>query len=151
MLDSGSYKIFQLIPTKGDTEENYIGRFLVQGGEFFNLEDHTGMLQEHLPDGPMNDIHKKALQSLMNSGYYKVVHEKEISQGHHETLIPELDLGADESPEAEYILTDEMGSEPKRVEMYGEVVIIDGQKVEEKEYNKIMDLIHSGKMKLIPI
>src|SRR4051812_6172309 len=104
MFDTGSYRIYHIYHTNGKHESQLVGRFVIQNGEFHVLEDHDKLMSDSLPDGPMDYAHEKFLWSLQHSGYYRIVHEDEINEGHHQGLVEDLDIGPTE-PDAEYILT----------------------------------------------
>lgn len=150
MFNKGVYSIFSIMPTNGSPEERFVARFLVDGKNFNVLEDHSNLLSDSLPNGLMDPTHFKILWRLMHSGYHKVVPENEINEGHYQNLIPDLDLGYTE-PDQEYLLTGPMLEAPKRVEMFGQNVIVDGQKLKPEELQDMMDRIHSHELKLIPL
>lgn len=126
-----------------------MGRFLIQGKNFHILEDHDNLIQESIHDGPMDERHEKILWHLIHSGYFKVVHEDEVNEGHHDNLINELDIGPTE-PDEQFILTGKE-AEPQRVEIYGDVIILDGQKLEGEELNDFINKVREHTYKLTAI
>lgn len=149
MLTPGSYRVFRIHHTQGGPLEQHIGRFLIQDGNFHILEDYDNLMSDIFPETPVDDYHKKGIWNLVNSGYYKVVHEDEANQGLHDDLIEDLDIGSVE-PDAEYIYLIP-GSEPQRIEMFGENAIIDGMKLSEEELRKLIEKANEGEARLVPV
>lgn len=148
--DNGTYSLFFVKQTNGLPEEQLVGRFLIQAGSFYILEDHSKLLQDNLPDGKMDVWHDKVLWYLAHSGYYRIVSNDEINEGYHEDMLEDLDLG-DEQPESEYCLVDLNGGEPQRMEMYGDSAILNGHRLTDEELDGIMTQVRSGTLKLLPI
>jgi hypothetical protein len=147
MLNKGTYRIFAVMHTYGKPQERQMGRFTVQNGQFFILEDYDGVLEEMLPEGPFSDIHKRALSSLFHSGYFKLVDEKEVNQGVHEDLIPDLDIGNTE-PDSEAILSYD-DQDPQMIEIFGDKMVRHGQVLPQEEVDKIMEDVNNGVAKLV--
>ncbi len=137
-------------PTCGKSDERLVGRFMIKGGQFSILEDHNGLLEDSLPEGPMDERHNKILFGLIHSGYYKIVSADHINQGHHDDLVDELSLGNTE-PDQEFIVSGPTLHEPMRLEFYGENAIVDGEKLDDDKVKDLMDKIHSGVYRMVPI
>jgi hypothetical protein len=146
MLDKSTYRIFAVIHTYGKPQERQIGRFTIKNGQFFILEDYDGILEEMLPEGPFSDIHKRALDSLFHSAYFKLVDEKKVNQGEHEDLIPDLDIG-NTKPESEAILS-YPDQDPKMIEIYGDKMVIDGKVLSAEDSKQMIEHIRNGEAKL---
>jgi hypothetical protein len=146
---SGTYRIYHLTHGSGDPQEVMIGRFMISHNNFNVLEDHDGLLSRELPEGVMDDHHQKCLFELDNSPYFKLIPEQQINQGIHNDLIGEVDW-ADTNPEARYMLL-APNEEPKRMEMYGETAVLDGQKLSDEAVKKVVEAVREGKFKLVPV
>lgn len=148
-MKSGTYRIYQLIHGEGDPQEVLVGRFMVKDGNFTTLEDHDGLITKELPDGPVGHPHEKFFNGIDNSGYYKLIAEQNIDQGHHADLVEDVDWD-DSQPEARYILM-APNEEPKRMEMYGETVVLDGEKLSDEAVKKIIEAVRENKFRLLPV
>src|SRR6266851_2331960 len=148
MLKSGTYLLYELEPTEGKPEQHMVGRFMVEGDQFHILEDHNNILSDHLSDGLMTPNHQKALFNLLHSGYFRIIPEDEINEGHHEDQIEDLDIGNTE-PDATYLVSGPTLDEPKVLEMYGDNCVLDGKKLSEEEIKGLMQNIHNDVLKLI--
>jgi hypothetical protein len=147
--NSGTYRVYHMTHGSGDPQEVMIGRFMISHNNFNILEDHDGLLGRELPEGAMDDHHQKCLFELDNSPYFKLIPEQQINQGLHNDLIEEVDW-ADTNPEARYMLI-APNEEPKRMEMYGETVVLDGEKLSDEAVKKIVGAVREGKFKLVPV
>jgi hypothetical protein len=148
-MKSGTYRIYALIHGDGDPQEVLMGRFMVHGNNFITLEDHDGLISNELPDGPIGHLHDKFVHGLDNSGYFKLVPEQQIDQGLHDDLVDDVSWD-DTNPEARYLLLGP-NEEPKRMEMYGHTVVLDGEKLSDDEVKKIVEAVRENKFKLLPV
>lgn len=146
----GIYKIyFHKILQYGD-ESHLIGRIMFENGQCHILEDHNGLLSEHLSDGPISEDHLKFMDKLMHSAYYKVVSEADINSGRHADLLPELDLGPVDA-DHEYLLVTQTGEKPERVEIFGSNWVVDGKNLSSEEKQQLFQVIRAGQAKLYPL
>jgi hypothetical protein len=144
----GSYRIYEVMHNQGEPHDQLIARFLIDDNAFHILEDYNHLLSDALPEGLFDDGHERMLSQLASSGYYKIIHEDEANQGHHENLIEDLDIG-DVEPDSEYIIHEE-GEEPQTMQMYGEIAILNGRKLTDEELQQIMDKVKSGELSMHP-
>ena len=145
----GSYRIYEIMHTQGTPHDQLVARFWINSEYAFHiLEDYNHLLADTLPEGVFDNNHEKLLSQLSYSGYYKVIHEKEANDGHHENLIEDLDIG-NVDPDAEYLIH-EPGEEPKTLEMYGEHAILNGQKITDEELQQLMDKVKSEEVTMHP-
>src|SRR5277367_1207167 len=136
-MKSGTYRIYRIMHGNGDPQESLVGRFMVQGNNFTTLEDHDGLITNEVPDGPIGYPHQKFFNGLDNSGYFKLISEQNINQGQHKDLIGDVDWD-DSQPEARYLLL-APNEEPKHMEMYGETVVLDGERLDDDAVKKIIE------------
>lgn len=148
-LENGTFRIYHIETSGSQPKDRLIGRFLIDGKQFFILEDHEDLLESALPDGMLDNNHLNTIDKLNHSPYYKIIHENQLNQGHHDHLIEDLDIGPVE-PEAEYILSGRNYA-PERMEAYGDSILVDGKKLEDQEVQEIMSKVRSGEFKLIPV
>lgn len=149
MFEKGTYRIHRILHTQGTPYEQHMGRFMIQDGQFHILEDYDNLMSDTLGEGLLDDTHKKFICKLTNSGYFKLIHEDEANQGLHDDLIDDLDMGPVE-PDQEYIYL-VPGSEPQRIEMFGENAIIDGRKLEENELRELVEAANEGLARMMPV
>src|SRR6266700_2242145 len=143
-MDNGTFSIYFLKPTNGVPEQNQVGRFMIQGGQFTVLEDPFHIFKHNLPDAKMDETHLKLLSHLQNSGYYKLVNDDDINEGFHEDLTPDLDLGATPRPDNEYVVSGPTLRTPMRLEVFGSNFVLDGRKLSEEEVKEFMDNVHKN-------
>lgn len=148
-LENGTFRLYHITDSNSKPQDRLVGRFLIDGKQFFILEDHEGLLENSLPDGLLDNHHLNVIDKLNHSSYYKIIHENQLNQGHHDHLIEDLDIGSVE-PEAEYILSGRNYA-PERMEAFGDSILIDGKKIEDSEVNEIMNKVRLGEYKLIAI
>ncbi len=144
----GSYRVYEIMHNQGKPHDQLVARFLINDSQFHILEDYNDLLSDALPEGFYDASHEKLLNQLASSGYFKVIHEDEANQGHHESLIEDLDIG-DINPDAEYLLYQD-GEEPQTLQMYGDTAILNGRKISEDELQQIMDKVHSQELEMHP-
>jgi hypothetical protein len=149
MVRNGIYRVYSLTHGDGEPQDVLIGRFMISGKNFNVLEDHDGLLSESLPEGQIGPVHQKFFSSMDHNPYYKLVNENHISQGSHDDLMEEIDWG-DSNPEARYMLL-APNEEPRRVEMYGENMVLDGERVPDDKVDELVAAIRDGKYKLLPV
>lgn len=149
MKPQGDFKVFQVFHANGMPEERLVGRFLIQGNAFNILEDNDRLLEDEVVDGPLTDRHLKFLHHLQHSPYYRLVCSTELNEGHHDDQLEELDIGHEE-PETVYLLQEE-GQPPRRLECYGERMLLDGELLTDEQVNNLMNEVYSGKISKIPI
>lgn len=145
---SKSFRIYRIFHTQGDPESMIVGRFLLHEGKFYILEDHDGLFQD-FPEDMLDQRHVQLFNSIMHSGYYRIVSENEANEGHHDELIEELDLG-DKEPDSEFYLTGQ-SIQPQRLQYFGNVALLDGQKLTEEELKQIIDKVNLKEYTLEPI
>ena len=146
-LTPGSFRIYKVDFDGLGFQEHLIGRVWIDQGQMHILEDHYSLLSDQLPEGPISDIHQKVLDSIINNGYFKIIHEDDLNSGLHEDKLEELKLG-DTDPDHTYVLQDVNGEEePQYVEVYGERIFVEGREITEE----VTNAIKSGTMKLYPL
>lgn len=144
------FRLYHVYHNDGAPEERLVARFMIHQGQFHILEDHDHLLKESLVEGPYDSNHERLINHLANSGYYRLVNENEVNEGHHDDILPDLDIGPVE-PDAEYLLSTDAHEAPERVEMYGQNVIMGGRKLTEEETNELMARVRSGEYSLTAI
>jgi hypothetical protein len=149
MFDNGTYRIIQKFPTNGKTEDRLVGRFYVGAGQFSLIEDPLCLFRDQLIDGPMDEAHSKVLEHLLHSGYYCLIHEDEINEGHYDDLLEDMDIGVTE-PDAEYLLITG-DSEPQRIDVYGNNFVVNGQKLSDEEADELLFKVHQHEYRMIPL
>ena len=76
----------------GKTSKHLAGRFLTAGNHLHILEDHQGILGQHLEEGPL-DLDKFAqIHDLYHSQYLNTVNQEDVEAGAHPDLLPEAKL-----------------------------------------------------------
>lgn len=142
----GSYRVYEVLHNQGKPHDQLVARFLIDENQFHILEDYSHILSDALPEGIFDAGHERLLNQLSNSGYYKIIHEDEANEGHHEGLIEDLDIG-DVHPDSEYLIYKE-GDEPQTMQMYGDSAILNGKKITDEELQQIMDKVRSGELEM---
>ena len=150
MLEPGTYRLYSIFHTMGKPEERLVGRFWINGGELHILEDHNNLLSDSLLNGKIDQKHEKVLWNLIHSGYYKVIPESGVNEGHYDDMAQDLDIG-EISPDQEYIVSGATLDSPMRLEMHGENLILDGKRLSEEEVKSFMSKVHSQEYTLVPI
>ncbi len=148
MFSPGTYRVYQVMHNEGAPHDQLVARFLIDDGAFHILEDYNYVLTDSLPEGLYDNSHDKVLSQLASSGYFKVIHESEANEGHHEGLIDDLDIGETEA-DSEYLIHKE-GDEPQTLQMYGETAILNGRKLSDEELQDIMDKVKSEELTMHP-
>jgi hypothetical protein len=145
---SKTFRIYRIYHTQGQPQEMMVGRFLLDNNKFYCLEDHDGIFADY-PEDTLDARHLKLFSSLMHSGYFKIVSENEANEGHHDNLIEELDIGGQE-PDKEFYLTGQ-NMPPQRLCYYGNVALLDGQRLSDEELRNIVEQVNAGQMSLEPL
>ncbi len=148
MFKPGTYRVYEILHNQGKPHDQLVARFLIDDGAFHILEDYNHVLVDSLPEGLYDEGHEKVLTQLSQSGYFKVIHEKEANEGHHEDLIEDLDVG-DVEPDAEFLIHEDPNP-PQTLQMYGQIAILDGKKISDEELQHIMDKVKSGEFTMHP-
>ncbi len=149
MFAPGTYRVFEIMHNEGKPHDQLVARFLIDDGAFHILEDYNHVLVDSLPEGVYDEGHEKVLTQLSNSGYFKVIHEKDANEGNHESLIEDLDVG-DVEPDSEFLIHEE-GTAPQTLQMYGGTAILDGKKLSDEELQQLMDKVKSSEFTMHPI
>lgn len=143
----GIYKIYSRIGVSG-IPDRLIARIHIDS-DFNILEDHLGIFDGALPEGSMDDIHHKFIESLAASGYFRVVSEDQLNQGIHDDMIEELDVHV--QPDHEYLLYGQDGEAPKRLHIFDDSWVVDGAQLSEEEQQKYIEQIRSKQLGLHPL
>ena len=156
----------------GHHEQMLLGRFLIENGKLRILEDHQGLLGSMLHQGLVGP-NVRALNSLAQSGYTKVVPESELVQGHHIDRIPQGNPSAEgeihpqspptyTAPEAHELIEEapkEFGmstppaifdyqdgtmKQPQILELNGDKVLMNGRELGKDVVDRILYKVKSG-------
>ena len=138
----GIYKIFTRSGISG-VPDRMIARINCDN-DFNILEDHECIFDGSVPEGPMDDLHHKFLESLAASGYFRMVSEESLNQGAHDELIDELDIHV--QPDHEYLLYSQDGEQPKRLHIFENSWVVDGAQLSEEEKQKYIEQIRSKQL-----
>src|SRR5690606_22836906 len=122
-------------------------RFVIHNGVIHHLEDHFGHLDSMMPEGNLDNRHKRQLARLLTSRYFELINEDDIMAGEYEDEIPEFDPGLTLS-DAQFWMISKDGGEPQKVEVQGDVVTIDGIKLTDEEAEKLIFCIQNGLVQL---
>jgi hypothetical protein len=134
----------------GQRHDRLLGRFAIYEGMLIHLEDHGGVMDTMLPAGMVTARTKMRLQGLERSGYYKVIPESEINEGHHPNHLERLDVGQAE-PDSVFTLAGEGMPVPKVVEVWSDAVEVDGKRLADNEVHEMMDKVRAGTLILTPV
>lgn len=122
-------------------------RFVIHNGVIHHLEDHFGHLDSMMPEGNLDNRHKRQLARLLTSRCFELINEDDIMAGECEDEIPEFDPGLTLS-DAQFWMISKDGGEPQKVEVQGDVVTIDGIKLTDEEAEKLIFCIQNGLVQL---
>jgi hypothetical protein len=150
MIPDGIFRIYKLRYSDDDQEHRRLaGRVWIQGGEVRHLEDHTD-IDSLLPEGKITPQTERRFKQLSRSGYFQIINEKDISEGHHASEVDPLDVGPAE-PEHRFMMTGDGLANPAMVELWDNSMAIDGRDIDHQEAQHIMDEIRSGRLILTPL
>lgn len=142
MIRDGFYKLFALNwGADGKRSQRLLSRFMIQKGNIRHLEDHFGTMPNMLPEGPITYNTLDRLKSLETSAYFHLIHEDDVNEGHHPEHIEPMDLGLTE-PEQRFALN--MNGKFYALEVWPEVVTMDGHKLSDQQLAEIMDKVKEG-------
>lgn len=89
----GIYLVYRRYHGAGGQEtKRLVGRFAILGQDVKILEDHDGVLSDALPQGKLSAQHLKTILNFQMSPYWSLVSDRDVSEGHHEEEIPDLEL-----------------------------------------------------------
>lgn len=150
MIQDGIYRLYKLRHDEaGETHRRLAGRMMVQNGQVQHLEDHSDM--EHLfPEGPITKLHEQRFHQLEHSGYAEIINEADVTKGHHADELQDLDVGSVE-PEHRFIMTGPGVAAPALVEMWDDVITIDGRQLDHDEAHAMLGEVSSGRLVLTPL
>ena len=150
MMRDGTYQLFALSwGHDGAEHSRLLSRFDINKGCIQHIEDHMGHADQLLPEGPIDYRTLGRLEQLKQSGYYKLVHEDDISACHHPELVQPMDFG-EITPEKKFILTGVDYPAGQLVEVWGEAVTLAGRTLSEQELRELMDKVKDGSATLTP-
>lgn len=150
MIPDGIYRIYSLRHTDaGDTHRRVAARLLIQNGQLEHLEDHMSM-DKVFPEGPVTPQIERRFRQLKNSGYHELVSEADVAKGMHTDEVKDLDVGAIE-PEHRFIMTGENSPSPALVEMWDDVITVDGRQLDHDEAHSLLGEVSSGRLILTPL
>ncbi len=140
----GVYKIYSRAGVSG-IPDRLIARISIDK-DFHILEDHQGIFDGSVPEGPMDPLHHKFLESLASSGYFRMVSEEQLNQGVHDDMIEDLDVHV--QPDHEYLLYSQDGEAPKRLHIFEDSWVLDGAQLSEEEQAKYIEQIRNKQLGL---
>jgi hypothetical protein len=150
MIHDGIYRIYKVrYDEMGETHRRLAMRLLISNGEIKHLEDHHGG-DELLPEGPVTPLLERRFLQLQHSGYHEVIHEGDIAAGQHESEVEPLDVGPAE-PEHRFIMTGDGVAHPAHVEMWDDVVTVDGRQLDDTEAHQLLSEVAAGRLVLTPL
>jgi hypothetical protein len=150
MLKDGTYHILARNWGPDGLEHNrLLSRFIIQNGNIQHIDDHTDNMTDTFPEGPMTYRTLEALEKLQTSGYYQLIHEDEIYEGHHAHLLQPFDFG-DIQPDEKYVITGIDYPQGQLVEVWHDAVTIGGKTLSDQELRSIMDKVKDGIYTLTP-
>lgn len=151
MITEGIYRIYKLRHDEaGETHRRLSARLHIQAGKVLHLEAHHDTVSEMFPEGPVTPTIERRLLQLQHSGYYEVIHEADMAEGHHESEVPHLDLGHTEA-EHKFIMTGDGITHPQLVEMWDDVVTVDGRHLDDTEAHQLLGEVAAGRVHLTPM
>lgn len=140
----GVYRVYKLRHLEGGMEKHLAARFLIHEGAITHLEDHTGVLASMFPEGPVSENAEARLD--LHNGYTQVINEDDLNAGHHPEHIPDFDTGIS-LPDAIFAMITPDGQQMKLV-VHGNVVEVNGRRLNEAETNDILQAIENGQVQL---
>lgn len=85
--------ILRLYHTIVDENDNFhkmlMAKFVFYGNRIVVLEDHSGIMDDLVPQGKVTDQILNRLERLNDSPYWAIISEQDIREGNHDNLIPE--------------------------------------------------------------
>lgn len=150
MIPDGIYRIYKLRHDDiGETHRRLAARLHFQEGNCIHLEDH-GSIDAMFPEGRVSPLMERRFMQLKHSGYFEVIHESDIAAGHHHSEVEDLDVGEVEA-EHKFIMTGEGLSNPAHVEIWDDIIEVDGRQLDEGEAHHLLDEVRHGRLHLQPI
>lgn len=149
MIRDGMYSLWALKHTEQPTQatRRLVARFLVEQGNVEHLEDHYHHLDDILPAGPIDKSHMRVLAHLLNTGFYRLEHDDDVDAAHHSDAIPEMEInsGMLQAPKYKISGGDYNG---KTLEIIGEVLAVEKQKLSDADTRKFLAAVESGDVEL---
>lgn len=150
MIPDGIYRVYQLRHDEaGETHRRLTARLLIQDGQLQHLEDHA-KVDKLFPEGPVTPLIEQRFHQMEHSGYHELVSEANVAKGHHPDEVQDLDVGAVE-PEHRFIMTGDGVAAPALVEMWDDVITIDGRQLDHDEAHAMLGEVSSGRLVLTPL
>jgi len=150
MISNGIYRLYKLHHDElNNTTRSLAGRILVHDGQIEHLEDHGGM-DRLLPSGPVTPALERRFSRLTSSGYHELINEADIAAGHHPDEVQDLDVGPVEA-EHKFIMTGDGVSTPAMVEMWDDIITVDGRELDAVEAHSLLNEVAGGRIVLTPI
>ncbi len=148
----GLYRLYTLkFTADGQQSRRMVGRFLIYNGHIRLLEDHLGSLHHLLGSGELTTQVIERLESMKRSGYWELIHEDDLNQANHPEHVPDLDMGPQAGvPEATFSVTDPAAASTKHLEIWPDIVVLDGKNISKEEVEVLMSRVESGKLILTP-
>ena len=122
-------------------------RFLIDNGSLHVLEDHFGHHDAALPEGTLDGKRMKQLVSLLQSGYYQLVHEDDAAAGEHPEHAEDLDVsaGIQGAPAFKVKGGDLAG---KTIRVLGDTVLVDNARLPDAQASELLSQVESGDVQL---
>lgn len=146
-MKQGIYKIsmVQHGPGTADETRRHCGRVAIINGHSHVLEDtKDGFLSRSFPDGVVDDQKQRRWHQMLNSPYFRVVPEGMLGVDAAEDM-PQPEV----KPEEIFDLVGEGGFR-KVLEAYGDVLFLDGERLNEQQLNEMRRRIQIGELHLLP-
>jgi hypothetical protein len=135
---------------QGQQHDRTAGRFLIHQNVLVHLEDHSGNLEHWFPQGVLTARTTARLQDIGRSGYYELLHEDHVNEGHHPDRVEEMELGPVQ-PEAVFTLNGEGLPAPELVEVWADAIEVGGRRLGDREAADLMDKVRAGTLVLTPV
>jgi hypothetical protein len=149
MIADGIYRVFYIRHNGPEVHKRLVARLLVSNGYLWHLEDHDS-LEGSLPEGRIDQKVASRFASLQRSGYYQIIDEKALAEGHHPDHVEDMDVG-DPQAEHRFIMTGDGLKSPAVVELWDHAVIVDGRRLDDTESHQLLSEVQAGRLVLSPV
>lgn len=92
-MENGIYQVYSIrySPTAQTNSYRFMGRFIINNGTLEHLEDHFGVLDRLMPEGPLR-TQEAVLRRLERSPYWKVQRELPAGSPDNDVNEPDSDI-----------------------------------------------------------
>lgn len=149
-IPDGIYRIYKVrFDERGEKHRLIAARLHFENGQVEHLENHHD-LDTLFPEGPVTPAMVRTFMRFKTNPYTEVIHEADIHEGHHDSEVQELDIGTAE-PEHRFTLTGPSIPHPQIVEMWDDVVVLDGRELDDSEAHQLLGEVKAGRLHLVPM